>query len=128
MREVPEVLVADLAALTVGTAQQLRRVHRPILPLRLDCGYVSRTTTLRHANNINPGPDRYQSSLWLHPTGTKKARSPETLGIGPQTLKNFRLDRSRPVLVLTREVVRPHLNTVTVAPITTTIRGLSTEV
>jgi mRNA interferase MazF len=39
-----------------------------------------------------------------------------------------RLDKSRPVLVLTREVVRPHLNTVTVAPITTTIRGLSTEV
>ena len=32
------------------------------------------------------------------------------------------------MLVLTREVVRPHLNTVTVAPITTTIRGLSTEV
>lgn len=39
-----------------------------------------------------------------------------------------RLDKSRPVLVLTRELVRPHLNTVTVAPITTTIRGLSTEV
>src|SRR4051794_30307739 len=39
-----------------------------------------------------------------------------------------RLDKSRPVLVLTREVVRPHLNTVTVAPITTTIRGVSTEV
>jgi mRNA interferase MazF len=38
------------------------------------------------------------------------------------------LDRSRPVLVLTREIVRPHLNRVTVAPITTTIRGLSTEV
>jgi mRNA interferase MazF len=38
------------------------------------------------------------------------------------------LDKSRPVLVLTREVVRPHLDTVTVAPITTTIRGLSTEV
>lgn len=38
-----------------------------------------------------------------------------------------RLDKSRPVLVLTREVVRPHMNTVTVAPITTTIRGLSTE-
>jgi mRNA interferase MazF len=32
------------------------------------------------------------------------------------------------VLILTREVVRPHLATVTVAPITTTIRGLSTEV
>ena len=39
-----------------------------------------------------------------------------------------RLDKSRPVLVLTREVVRPVMNTVTVAPITTTIRGLSTEV
>lgn len=39
-----------------------------------------------------------------------------------------RLDKARPVLVLTRELVRPYLQTVTVAPITTTIRGLSTEV
>lgn len=39
-----------------------------------------------------------------------------------------RLDKSRPVLILTREVVRPHLSRVTVAPITSTIRGLSTEV
>lgn len=38
------------------------------------------------------------------------------------------LDKARPVLVLTREVVRPLLVNVTVAPITTTIRGLSTEV
>jgi mRNA interferase MazF len=38
------------------------------------------------------------------------------------------LDKARPVLVLTRELVRSHLSTVTVAPITTTIRGLSTEV
>lgn len=38
------------------------------------------------------------------------------------------LDKVRPVLVLTRELVRPHLHTVTVAPITTTVRGLSTEV
>ncbi len=38
------------------------------------------------------------------------------------------LDKPRPVLVLTRELVRPHLHTVTVAPITTTVRGLSTEV
>ncbi len=37
------------------------------------------------------------------------------------------LDKSGPVLLLTRELVRPHLSTVTVAPITTTIRGLSTE-
>lgn len=39
-----------------------------------------------------------------------------------------RLDKQRPVLVLTRELVRPHLTRVTVAPITTTARGLSTEV
>lgn len=38
------------------------------------------------------------------------------------------LDKARPVLVLTRELVRPYLATVTVAPITTTVRGLSTEV
>lgn len=38
------------------------------------------------------------------------------------------LDKSRPVLILTRELVRSHLRTVTVAPITTTVRGLSTEV
>jgi|SRR5947209_13567904 len=39
-----------------------------------------------------------------------------------------RLDKSPPVLVLTRQLVRPHLNTVTIAPVTTTVRGLSTEV
>ena len=39
-----------------------------------------------------------------------------------------RLDQTRPVLILTRELVRPHLHRVTVAPITTTVRGLSTEV
>lgn len=39
-----------------------------------------------------------------------------------------RLDKSRPVLVLTRELVRPHLRRVTVAPITSTVWGLSTEV
>ena len=39
-----------------------------------------------------------------------------------------RLDKTRPVLVLTREQVRPYLTFITVAPITSTIRGLSTEV
>jgi len=39
-----------------------------------------------------------------------------------------RLDKSRPVLILTREQVRPHMARVTVAPITSTVRGLSTEV
>lgn len=38
------------------------------------------------------------------------------------------LDKARPVLILTRELVRPHLSNVTVAGITSTIRGLSTEV
>ena len=38
------------------------------------------------------------------------------------------LDKRRPVLILTRELVRPHMSRVTVAPITTTVRGLSTEV
>lgn len=38
------------------------------------------------------------------------------------------LDKARPVLVLTRELVRPHRSRVTVAPITTNARGLSTEV
>lgn len=39
-----------------------------------------------------------------------------------------RLDKIRPVVVLTRELVRPHLSSVTIAPITTSVRGLSTEV
>ena len=39
-----------------------------------------------------------------------------------------RLDKARPVVVLTRELVRPHMARVTVAPITTTVRGLSTEI
>ncbi len=39
-----------------------------------------------------------------------------------------RPDRQRPVLVLTREDVLAHLSSVTVAPITRTIRGLPNEV
>lgn len=39
-----------------------------------------------------------------------------------------RLDKTRPVVVLTRELVRPHLTAVTIAPITSSVRGLSTEV
>lgn len=38
------------------------------------------------------------------------------------------IDKMRPALILTREIVRPHLNRITVAPVTSTIRGLSTEV
>ena len=38
------------------------------------------------------------------------------------------LDKIRPAVILTREQVRPHLKNVTVAPITSTIRGLHTEI
>jgi mRNA interferase MazF len=38
------------------------------------------------------------------------------------------LDKARPVLVLTREPVRAAMRRVTVAPITSTMKGLSTEV
>ncbi len=39
-----------------------------------------------------------------------------------------KLDKTRPVLILTRELVRPHLTRVTVAPITSTVDGIATEV
>lgn len=39
-----------------------------------------------------------------------------------------RVEKTRPVLVLTRDLARPLMSNVTVAPITSTIRGLSTEV
>lgn len=39
-----------------------------------------------------------------------------------------RLDKTRPALVLTREAARPAMTKVTVAPITSTVRGLSSEV
>lgn len=39
-----------------------------------------------------------------------------------------RLDKTRPVLVLTREAARGAMTKVTVAPITSTVKGLSSEV
>jgi mRNA interferase MazF len=39
-----------------------------------------------------------------------------------------RMDKVRPALVLTREIALPVLRWVTVAPITSTVRGLATEV
>ncbi len=38
------------------------------------------------------------------------------------------LDKIRPVVILTRERVAPRLRRVLVAPITTTVRGIATEV
>lgn len=37
------------------------------------------------------------------------------------------LDKVRPVLLLTREAVQPYLSAIMVAPITSRIRGLATE-
>ncbi|RLD04169.1 MAG: type II toxin-antitoxin system PemK/MazF family toxin [Chloroflexota bacterium] len=37
-------------------------------------------------------------------------------------------DKRRPVLILTRSVIIPYLNTVTIAPITTRIRDIPSEV
>ena len=37
-------------------------------------------------------------------------------------------DKNRPVVILTQQEIIPYLNTVTVAPITRTIRGVSSEV
>lgn len=38
------------------------------------------------------------------------------------------LDKPRPAVILTRELARPHLTRLTVAPITSTVRGGFTEV
>jgi mRNA interferase MazF len=39
-----------------------------------------------------------------------------------------RLDKTRPALLLTREIAVPHLKWVTVAPITSRVRGIRVEV
>lgn len=39
-----------------------------------------------------------------------------------------RLDKTRPVVVLTREAARPSMTKVTVVPITSTVKGLHSEV
>ncbi|MGW9158552.1 MULTISPECIES: type II toxin-antitoxin system PemK/MazF family toxin [unclassified Microbacterium] len=39
-----------------------------------------------------------------------------------------RLDKTRPVVILTRDAARPAMTKVTVAPITSTMKGLSSEV
>jgi hypothetical protein len=49
VREVPEVLVLDLPALAVGAPQQVGRVLRPALALRLNCGYVRLAAAPRHS-------------------------------------------------------------------------------
>ena len=43
-------------------------------------------------------------------------------------IRLVQLDKTRPALILTREAARGAMTKVTVAPITTTIKGLSSEV
>lgn len=43
-------------------------------------------------------------------------------------IRLVRLDKTRPALILTRDAARPAMTKVTIAPITSTIRGLSSEV
>jgi len=37
-------------------------------------------------------------------------------------------DKKRPVVVLTRDSILPHLSTVTIAPVTSSVRGVASEV
>ena len=43
-------------------------------------------------------------------------------------IRLVRLDKTRPALILTREAARGAMSMVTIAPITSTIKGLSSEV
>lgn len=47
---------------------------------------------------------------------------------GDVRMYNFAPPKNRPVVVLTRDSALPYLGTVTVAPITSTIRGVPSEV
>ena len=67
-----QVLVADLASLAVGAAQQMGGVLHAVLALRFDCGYVSSPTTPRHNPNIAEYPDEINVLLWLQLTAQKK--------------------------------------------------------
>ena len=68
VREVAEVLVVDLAALTVGAAQQVGGIDDPLLALRLDCGYVSFATAPCHRHIMNDSVAEVKHTLWLHLT------------------------------------------------------------
>lgn len=45
-----------------------------------------------------------------------------------RAIHRVRLDKVRPAVLLTRELALPYLNGITVAPITSTRRGIATEV
>src|SRR6202167_2045141 len=89
MRQVPHILVPHPPLrVTVGAPQQLRGVHHPALPLRLDCGYMSRPTTARHTDKPTTPPGQHPHQLWLQQT-TKKSAQPHhhtKTGLSPQKL------------------------------------------
>src|SRR5450631_2622324 len=80
VREVPEVLVPDLPALAVGAAQQVGRVHHSVLTFCIDYGYVSRTSTFRHSNNITPLSDRSPVITLATPNRRKEGPTPINTG------------------------------------------------
>lgn len=50
------------------------------------------------------------------------------MGEFPREIRLATLDKSRPVVVLTRDAAQAAMTKVTVAPVTTTVKGLSSEV
>src|ERR1700678_2290829 len=89
-REVPEVLVLDLAVLAEGAAQNPRRVLAILIP-RLDCGYVnSATSPLRHGPSI---PDKARHGNYSLATSARLdgPKRPQTLRIDRRPTENLRL-------------------------------------
>ena len=64
--------------------------------------------------------------IWTHWWSGRSATSTSPASVREICLA--RLDKTRPVVVLTREAARAAMTKVTVAPITSTIKGLSSEV
>ena len=77
------------------------------------------------------GMQRFSPPLVVIPTWTVWPSTPHAyhgrLGV-MRPIDTVRPDKARPVLILTCEAVRPNLVRVTVAPITSSVRRLSTEV
>ena len=64
--------------------------------------------------------------IWTHWWSGRSATSTSPASVREICLA--RLDKTRPVVVLTREAARAAMTKVTVAPITSTVKGLSSEV
>jgi len=85
------------------------------------------------ANSLSPDRWMFVGGLMAHAhaqlAGTQHRRPTDDADLVVKVRAwSYAEAAARPVLVLTREVVRPHLSRVTVAPMPSSIRGLSTEV